>query len=141
MALVFLGSQGSGQPRVNKVIPGVGQRETPPTPSHFFFSLNSHKKHTETPILHHKILREHRTQYHPVHMSLMCIWYKSGTTWYTMVNGFHSRIYHLCSQPCYSKSFIIQSVFSFIIQTRLYPQYKSRIFILVLQETFLISRN
>jgi len=28
LALVFLGSQGSRQPRVNKVIPGVGQRVT-----------------------------------------------------------------------------------------------------------------
>ena len=27
LALLFLGSQGSRQPRVNKVIPGVGQRE------------------------------------------------------------------------------------------------------------------
>lgn len=31
LALLFLGSQGSRQPRVNKVIPGVGQR-APPTP-------------------------------------------------------------------------------------------------------------
>lgn len=32
LALLFLGSQGSRQPRVNKVIPGVGQR-APPTPT------------------------------------------------------------------------------------------------------------
>ena len=51
LALLFLGSQGSRQPRVNKVIPGVGQREaffSPPP----FFSLNSHQQQTVGPPFH-----------------------------------------------------------------------------------------
>lgn len=44
LAPLFLGSQRSRQPRVNKVIPGVGQREFSP-----LFTLNSHQQQTMGP--------------------------------------------------------------------------------------------